>query len=91
MALACSATNLAFTAKSCNGYTSTLLPLSSHDGSAMHSHFSQTPEQLLEEIDFWLDFIRWWEQKHGRPAQRRAREALEDAQRRYLSVTESCE
>jgi hypothetical protein len=57
----------------------------------MDPRFSQTPEQLLEEIAFWRDFISWWEHKHARPVEPRAREALEDARRRYRSATRSRE
>jgi len=41
------------------------------------------PDALKQEVEFWLDFIHWWEHKHGRQAEGRILDALADADRRY--------
>lgn len=52
----------------------------------MDRHFVQSPEQLALEVEFWRDFIQWWEHKHGRPAGKRTLEALNDAEMRYSAM-----
>ena len=57
----------------------------------MNSTLSQTPEQLTEEIEFWREFIHWWEQERGCPAGQRALQALAAAEQRYEALMKSRE
>lgn len=52
----------------------------------MTGHLAQTREQLAQEIEFWRDFIPWWERKHGRQAGARMLAALATAESRYRSA-----
>jgi hypothetical protein len=49
----------------------------------MTKHIAQSPEQVAQEIEFWRDFIHWWEHKYGHPAGARVLAALAAAESRY--------
>ena len=57
----------------------------------MSGHFAQTPEQLAQEIEFWRDFIHWWEHKNGRRASARVRAALAAAESRRPTSDDTME
>lgn len=38
---------------------------------------------LEDELSFWLDFVGWWEQKNGRPAEPRILAIIADIKQRY--------
>lgn len=46
----------------------------------------QSPDELAQEVEFWREFITWWERKHARPATSRAVEALVAAEARYYEA-----
>jgi len=35
-----------------------------------------------EEVEFWRDFISWWERRHGLPSTERMKAALTEAEKR---------
>jgi hypothetical protein len=42
--------------------------------------------QAESEVNFWRDFIYWWEAKHGQPIEPRSLEALAAAEKRYRAA-----
>ena len=44
-------------------------------------------EHAEAELDFWRDFVDWWEAKHGLPIEPRAIEALANAEKRYRAAS----
>jgi hypothetical protein len=48
----------------------------------MSQHFIQSAEQTAQEIEFWRDYIRWWQAKTGEPVAARVIEALAAAESR---------
>ena len=43
-------------------------------------------DQAESEVDFWRDFVHWWETKHGQPTEPRTLEALANAEKRYRAA-----
>jgi hypothetical protein len=44
-------------------------------------------EALQDELSFWLDFVRWWEHKNGRPAEPRILAVIADLKRRSAEAS----
>ena len=42
--------------------------------------------QAESEVNFWRDFVNWWEAKHGQPIEPRTLEALAAAEKRYRAA-----
>ena len=45
-------------------------------------------ETIEAELEFWRDYIHWWENKCGRPAEKRMLETLAIAEQRYQNLCE---
>ena len=43
-------------------------------------------EQAEAELNFWRDFVDWWEAKHGQPIEPRILVALANAEKRYRAA-----
>ena len=43
-------------------------------------------EQAEAELNFWRDFVDWYEAKHAQPIEPRALEALANAEKRYRAA-----
>ena len=42
--------------------------------------------QAESEVNFWRDFVQWWEAKHGQSIEPRTLEALANAEKRYRAA-----
>ena len=45
-------------------------------------------EMIEAELEFWRDYIHWWDDKCGRPAEKRMLETLAIAEQRYRKMCE---